>query len=372
MTQSNQDLAEHRIAYFISPHGFGHAARAASVMEAIFEIDTSIRFEIFTTVPSWFFEDSLSVPFAYHSLLTDVGMVQDSPLREDLGKTIQHLDDFLPFEPSMIGSLSRHLKALKCELIICDIAPMGILAAQGAGIPSVLVENFTWDWIYEGYESSNEQMSNYVDYLRSIYDSVSYHIQTEPVCLYRKPDLLTLPVSRRVKRPDYKIRKQLRIPTNKKAVLITMGGIQERYAFIKDLTNQTDVCFIIPGGSQTMEWSDNLVLLPFHSDLYHPDLVNASDAVIGKVGYSTLAEVYHAGVPFGYILRPSFRESKKLADYIERKMPGIAIEEADFHSGDWITQLPKLLSLERTQRSGPNGSEQIATYLCKLLRDGED
>ncbi len=55
-----------RIAYFISPHGFGHAARAASVMEAIHEIDPSIRFEIFTASPSWFFQDNLSGLFNYH------------------------------------------------------------------------------------------------------------------------------------------------------------------------------------------------------------------------------------------------------------------------------------------------------------------
>ena len=147
MTQSNQDFAKHRLAYFISPHGFGHAARAASVIEAIYEIETSIRFEIFTRVPSWFFQDSLSAPFTYHSLLTDIGMVQKTPLREDLGKTIQHLDDFLPFEPTLINYLARQLNRLKCELVICDIAPMGIVAAQHAAIPSVLVENFTWDWV---------------------------------------------------------------------------------------------------------------------------------------------------------------------------------------------------------------------------------
>jgi hypothetical protein len=47
-----------RIAYFVSPHGFGHAARAAAVMEALSEIDTGVQFEIFTTVPFWFFRDS--------------------------------------------------------------------------------------------------------------------------------------------------------------------------------------------------------------------------------------------------------------------------------------------------------------------------
>ena len=68
------------IAYFISPHGYGHAARAAGVMEAVHELNPSIRFEIFTKVPSWFFDDSSSGNFGYHSLLTDIGLVQRTPL----------------------------------------------------------------------------------------------------------------------------------------------------------------------------------------------------------------------------------------------------------------------------------------------------
>ena len=58
-----------RIAYFISPHGYGHAARASAVMDAIHDISPSLRFEIFTTVPQWFFEQSLTGPFAYHSFI---------------------------------------------------------------------------------------------------------------------------------------------------------------------------------------------------------------------------------------------------------------------------------------------------------------
>ena len=36
-----------RIAYFVTPHGFGHAARAAAVMVALQEIDLTIQFDIF-------------------------------------------------------------------------------------------------------------------------------------------------------------------------------------------------------------------------------------------------------------------------------------------------------------------------------------
>ena len=41
------NAAARRIAFFISPHGFGHAARAASVMEALAEIESSIQFDIY-------------------------------------------------------------------------------------------------------------------------------------------------------------------------------------------------------------------------------------------------------------------------------------------------------------------------------------
>ncbi len=77
-----------RIAYFISPHGYGHAARASAVMEELYGIDPEIEFDIFTKVPQWFFEDSLSGGFEYYSVLTDIGLVQRTPLKVDLSETL--------------------------------------------------------------------------------------------------------------------------------------------------------------------------------------------------------------------------------------------------------------------------------------------
>ena len=62
------------IAYFVSPHGFGHAARAAAVMSALRRRRPDLELHVFTTVPRWFFDDSLgAVPFSYYPLATDVG-----------------------------------------------------------------------------------------------------------------------------------------------------------------------------------------------------------------------------------------------------------------------------------------------------------
>lgn len=367
VTDLQMDVPHSRIAYFVSPHGFGHAARAAAVMAAIQRIDGSIHFDIFTKVPLWFFEDSLSGPFSYHPLLTDIGLVQETPLDEDIPTTVHRLNDFLPFNPSLITGLAEEVLRLNCELVLCDIAAMGIVAAQEAGVPSVLVENFTWDWIYQGYTKLETGLNKHVAYLQGVYDAADYRVQTEPVCVSHAADLTTLPVSRTVRTPREEIRRRLGIPQDAQVVMVTMGGIQGEYNFLRELTRQRDVFFVIPGGSSAKEVRENLVLLPHHSDFFHPDLISASDVVIGKVGYSTLAEVYHAGVPFGYVTRTHFVESEILSSYIERHMSGLAIEESHFQDGYWISHLQDLCSFARIERKGPNGSEQVARFILTIL-----
>ena len=185
----NKEKQINRIAYFISSHGFGHAARAAGVMEAISRIDSSIRFEIFTSIPSWFFQDNLCGLFNYHLLLTDLGLVQKTPFEEDFSETLRRLNQLLPYDDSIITNISQKLKILTCKLVICDIAPMGHLIAKKARIPSVLVENFTWDWIYEGYPDQDASIHAHIAYLRELFNSADVHIQTEPVCHRRSVDL---------------------------------------------------------------------------------------------------------------------------------------------------------------------------------------
>ncbi|MBC8417809.1 MAG: hypothetical protein ISR62_02095 [Desulfobacteraceae bacterium] len=356
-----------RIAYFISPHGFGHAARAAAVMSAVYEMVPSIHFEVFTTVPSWFFEESLRGPYTYHRLVTDIGLVQETPLHADLAKTVKRLSRFIPFNESRISGLAKEMDRLNCELVVCDIAPMGIAVAREAGLPSVLVENFTWDWVYAEYIEHHDGLKRYADYLGTLFEDADYHVQTQPVCSMKSTGLTVLPVSRRARCAKNEVRQRLGIPYGAKMVLITMGGIPEAYGFLEGLALPEDVYFVIPGGSSVFKNNGHLITLLHHSKFFHPDLINAADAVVGKVGYSTLAEVYHGGVPFGYIKRPDFRESEILAAYIRRHMNGFAIDEKEFRSGGWISDVSRLLKMPRIRRKGPNGATQVAKFVCGHL-----
>lgn len=355
------------IAYFISSHGFGHAARAAAVMQAIAENDPSVQFDIFTAVPSWFFHESLTWNFNYHYLLTDFGLAQKTPFHSDLQETLHNLNTFYPIAHKRLSDIAKTIRNLDPRIIICDIAPMGLLVAREVGIPGVLVENFTWDWIYGQYSDRDKSITKYINYLKPIFESADYHIQTEPICHRQAADLVTGPVSRRPRTSRDQIRQRLGLLTNGNVILITTGGIPQYYGFIQKLARLKEIYFVLPGAGPDINIQDNLIVLPHRSDFYHPDLANACDAVIGKVGYSTLAEVYHAGVPFGYVARADYNESGPMVNFIRQRMPGLAVEETEFFNGSWISKINDLLKLPRVDRSNVNGAEQIGKFILALI-----
>ncbi len=355
------------IAYFITPHGFGHAARACAVMSAWQAIAPATQFEIYTRVPLWFFRDSFIKNFNYHALLADIGLVQTSPLHADLKATLQSLNGFIPFAPDWVSQIAQQIKKSHCERVLCDIAPLGIAVAREAGIPAVLIENFTWDWIYANYLGQFPQFGKHIDFLRGVIKQVDYHIQTQPACCSAPVDLITRPVCRPGRLSREEVRKQLNLPQEAPVVLISMGGIPpQHYLFLERIAQQEKIYFVIPGASQRRQRQANLVFLPYHSGFYHPDLIHASDMVLGKLGYSTVAEAYWAGISFGYITRACFRESEVLAHFVEQEMNGFAMDEAYFQTGTWVSKLPEYLNLPPISRSGPNGAEQIARFMVSL------
>ncbi|MEM7029283.1 MAG: hypothetical protein AAF629_06940 [Chloroflexota bacterium] len=363
MTMPNQL----RIAYYITPHGFGHASRSCAIMNALYQIIPEVHFDIFTQVPLWFFQSSLTASFSYQAVLTDIGLAQKTALAEDIPETIHRLSNFLPFEGKKFQDLVGQAKDRQYQIILCDIAPLGIAVAQATGIPSVLVENFTWDWIYESYVTQYPPMGAFGQRLAAYFQAADYHIQTEPLCDPKSADLLTTPISRAVRTESSLIRQQLGVSTTAKMIIITMGGIQWQYADLSALEDTPNIFFVVPGSSEKGERRGNLILLPHHSDFFHPDLITAADAVIGKIGYSTVAEIYQAGIPFGYIGRPGFRESKPLTQFIKTRMQGVPFTQQQFESDTWLDYLPSLLALPHLERSEKSGANQAAEFLAMLL-----
>jgi hypothetical protein len=280
---------------------------------------------------------------------------------------VARLNKFLPFDPGIVEAAAREVKALGCTLVVCDIAPLGIAVAECAGIPSILIENFTWDWIYSGYLPAAPGLQPAVNYLEGQFRRATKHVQTMPVCAPDPvADLTAPPAARKPRTSRVEIRASLGVSDEARLVLITMGGIPDQDATTHVLPEEDDLYFVIPGGSSHPEKNGNVILLPHNSNYYHPDLVYASDVVIGKAGYSTIAETYRAGIPFGYICRDAFRESSVLARFIQAEMQGVEIPVEDFNDRSWVKYLPQLLDLPCSVPTMPDGGRMMADFVLEI------
>ena len=149
-----------------------------------------------------------------------------------------------------------------------------------------------------------------------------------------------------------------------------MGGVPQEYPFISRLHQDfSAIDFVIAGiGTKKERVTPNVLLLPANSDLYHPDLITAADAVIGKAGYSTIAEIYHSQVRFGYFVREDYPEMQALINFLQRNTNGFSLSAQDYMSGDWLCELENLLAVQPTYRQQTlNGSLQVAQLVSELL-----
>lgn len=355
------------VACFVSPHGFGHAARICAVLHALRQLIPQLHAHIFTTVPQWFFEESLAGAFTYHTCRTDIGMVQTSPLHEDVETTVARLDAFLPFHASHIDELAATVRTIAAHAVLCDISPLGIAVAAAAALPSVLIENFTWDWIYEGYAADHPRMAVFAQYLAGLFDHATVRIQAEPVCR-RVPGAYTVPpISRPPRSSPAAIRRALDIPPSSRIVLLTMGGVSHANLPSTSTGFPDDLAIVIPNNVPQLERHGNVILLPWHSHFYHPDLVAAADVVIGKLGYSTLAEVFSAGTALAWLPRPKFRESAAMAAFVRTTMNHVELNEAALDDGSWLQAIQPLLGRPHCPHERPNGAPAAARIIADVL-----
>lgn len=355
----------HRLAAFITPHGLGHATRAIAVMEELQRRLPALHIDLFTTVPAQIFGETLH-RFTMHRVITDVGLVQPNALHGDLPATVRALDRLLPFPGELLTMLAG--KISRCDAVLCDIAPLGIAAAARAGIPSVLIGNFTWDWIYRPYISQCPELGRHAMELEKIYRLATLRIATEPCCEDVPGAAICPPVFRRSRTDRSQVREQLGAGS-RKIILITLGGLGYPLKPWPELAAYPDCLFIVAGQEQQRQLTSNCLALPRHSPWFHPDLIGAADLVVFKSGYSTTAECLQSGTRPLCIGRPGFAESDILAHFITTRLGGTMLGETEFVSGAWLGLLPGLLARPRSKPASQNGAEQAADLVLRMVHD---
>jgi len=351
-----------RIAYFISPHGFGHATRSAAILGALFKQEPDAQVVIFSRLPSFIFESLPQNQVSFEEAACDIGLVQRSPTEIDEEGTKQALAQFWPPNEDVWRDCLKRLASGGFSGVVCDIAPLGIWLAEKANLPSILVENFTWDWIYRGLKPPIPDLRDLATRFEKLNASVGLRIQTEPWCFTCHHAAKVGPIARPLKETREKLRDQVLGGKTGILVMLTMGGLMQRFESFQTLKQVRDVTFLLPG---TEKRDGNVFGLGFGRDFYHPDWVAASDMVIGKLGYSTATEALQAGTPFGYIDRPEFPESAILAEYLSNRIPTFQIDSLAPQS--WNNALQNAAILPRVPPAVLSGAEEAAGKILNFL-----
>jgi len=336
-------------------------------MGALQRADASVAIDIYTRTPRWLFDESLDGPFERFEEGTDVGIVQETPLVEDLPGTARALRRFFDELPATADRLARQLRDRGTSLVVCDIAPLGLAVAREAGLPSLLVENFTWDFIYEPFVASHPEFQPHVARMAELYDGARWRIQTEPVSRVRPRVACVGTVSRPSRTGREEVRRVLGVAPDEPLVLLALGGFSGEVPWLDALAAHPRVRFLYPGLGDQPQRRGNLLLLPKCSGHYHPDLTAACDAVVGKLGYSTVAEVYRAGLPFAFVGRRQFREADSLGAFMLERGSSLEISVDDFEAGSWLPVVEQLLEFPPAPPELPDGADEIARFILERI-----
>jgi L-arabinokinase len=359
------------LVFYVSGHGFGHATRTAALIAALRRMSPgALRIHVRGKAPPWIFEER-DPHTTCSSAAIDPGIIQCNALDVDLEATIQAHERFAGTWETCLSQEAELLQRMAPAVVVSDIPPLAIGAAAAAGIPAVGVSNFSWDWILAGYADREPRLRPVVKRYAEAYGKAD--------CVFRLPmhgDLGAFPVivdvpllTRRPRLPRALVRRRLGFTNDDglPVVLISFGGFGSGPLSAFDAPGLEGYLFLAfeekPEGFRG-DWRR----LAVPSPIPHEELVAACDAVIGKPGYSTAAEVLAQRARFLYLSRPDWTEGPVLEASLRRDGCARAIPREDFFAGRWRDHLDALLAHPLPAQSPPaNGAEIIASQLLKML-----
>ena len=353
------------IAVFVTPHGFGHASRISAVLNAILQITSVTRILLFGKTPSWFWNNNFPPGTNYNCFTetTDVGLIQKSPFEHDLKKTIAQLHTFFENEDSHVNHIADQLKQLGVDFLLSDISSLGLKVGNKLGTPTVLVENFTWSWIYQQLTNENPYFKEVIQRLEQSYKLADLRIQCTPFCEFSDSAKQVCPVFRPPIQNPALTKEQLGFLPDEHFFLLTTGGIVHSFKEYSLLDSKVNL--VIPGNRPSLQRVRNLVYLPMNTKIPFPDLVHAATAVIGKAGYGTIAEAWGMQKPFFGVYRKNFRESSVLRDFAEKELIHHEIEENQLNDMSWIKSMNFKQSVLPAREN--NGATEIAQQILQML-----
>jgi hypothetical protein len=363
------------VAFYISGHGFGHASRQIELINALGVLRPDLRIIVRTSAARWLFERTVRVPFELQQVECDTGAVQLDSLRLDAAETIRRAARF----HDTIDARAEHEATILCDastaLVIADAPPLACAAAARAGVPSIVVSNFTWDWIYEEYREYLPEAPRLLPTIKNAYANaveawrLPMHGGFEPFHAIRDVPF----VARHARHSSEYTRRLLGLPPAGRLALSSFGGygvdgfdparLDCLDEFRVVLTGRDSAGPSAPAGVHFVD-EDRI----YSQGLRYEDLVHAVDVVVTKPGYGIISECLANDTALLYTSRGRFREYEALVAAMPRFLRAGFIEMDALLAGRWQESLRALIDLpDPLQRPATNGAAVAAGWIDRRL-----
>jgi hypothetical protein len=320
------------IVFYISGHGLGHASRDIELIGAILARRADARVIVRTSVPRWFFA-SLGRDIELQTLETDTGVIQYDSLSLDEAETARQAARFYADFDRRVAVEAALLRGLGAGVVVGDIPPLACAAAHAAGVPSIMIGNFTWDWIYSAYEAFDRLAPAVIPTIERAYATATRALRLPLHGGFAPMAAMTrdIPfIARRSAGDRQETRRLLGVPDGKPVVLPSFGG----YGATLPL--------------ETLRRSDRFTLLgPVKeppAGLLYEDLVAAADVVVTKPGYGIASECVANGTAMLYTSRGRFIEYDLFVEEMPRVLRCRYLPQEDLLAGRWDDAIDALLA----------------------------
>ncbi|KAJ4959558.1 hypothetical protein NE237_026669 [Protea cynaroides] len=350
-------------AYYITGHGFGHATRVVEIVRHLIAAGHDVH--VVTAAPHFVFTTEIQSPrLLIRKVLLDCGAVQADALTVDRLASLEKYSQtaVLPRD-SILATEVEWLNSIKADLVVSDVVPVACRAAADAGIRSVCVTNFSWDFIYAEYVmAAGYHHRSIVWQIAEDYSHCEFLIRLPGYCpMPAFRDVIDVPlVVRRLHKYRAEIRTELGIGDDVKVVIFNFGGQPAGWNLKEDYLPDGWLCLVC-GASEDQLVPPNFIKVP--KDVYTPDLIAASDCMLGKIGYGTVSEALAYKLPFVFVRRDYFNEEPFLRNMLEYYQGGVEMIRRDFLTGRWKPYLDRAVSLKPCYEGGINGGEVAARIL---------
>lgn len=335
-----------KIAYYITPHGFGHAVRSLEVIRHLLWQKPSLEITVVSDIAEFLVEQRVGKLLPFRRKRLDVGLVQEDSIRFNLQATRQALQTLFQNRKALVAEEVRFIKDEGIQTVVSDIAFLPFQAASRCGIPAIGLGNFTWDWIYARYSEADPSWHPLIAWIKESYRQCDLLLQLPmhgdcSSCPKRRQVPL---VVRKADRPPAATRRLVGWEPDKKHYLIAFSHLDLSENALNRLAAIPNTIFLFKH-PLSFRFANGRSLDAF--DLSYSDVVAAVDGVITKPGYGIVADCLVHGTPIAYTDRGPFPEYDILVEAIQQHLPNVHLPSEDLYAGRWEGVLPELAGQPR-------------------------